>query len=469
MNDKTKTAPFFCHEPVVTLVDGLARPVGVSIDSDAQKVFYTEDDQQSGDTDWPLSVVNVDGSNKKSVVPKLLDPQGIDLDVQAQKVYYTEHHGQRVGVVNYDGSDQKILHTFSGDQLFPSDIVVDPINGYLFVQVETALSTGGQLVRMKLDGSEPTVIVKDITRAYGITVNPKTKVAYYVSGGHGGFISNVSYDGTNQGTVLGGLEWPFEIDIDATMERLVFSSTGVGDGKIQTIKFDGTDVQDIQELGFAPMGVSFGKVPTPSQTELMVSSASSSYVHQIVTSPGDHCLEVMIPGGDQSPFWKSEGWKYSAPDRPEWKTGACDRTKWHTVDATTKDYDGYTSAKNSPYGAVVLHKYGLGNQFAGMVLSTDVDCRTNMSSIPISIEFDNLSEKVVRIRGCQNQYACKPFKDCVVGMADGAKTAVTLDSSFKYVIITYQGDARDTELYPDANMKYPSSYDIKAPTLEAVH
>jgi len=84
-----------------------------------------------------------------------------------------------------------------------------------------------------------------------------------------------------------------------------------------------------------------------------------TYRHQVISSPGDHCLEVYIPGGNDSPFWKSEGWKYSAPDRPEWITGKCDSSKWKSFDAKTADYDGYTSAKNSPYGAVYLIKYGL--------------------------------------------------------------------------------------------------------------
>jgi len=86
---------------------------------------------------------------------------------------------------------------------------------------------------------------------------------------------------------------------------------------------------------------------------------ATTFVHQIVTSPGDHCLEITIPGGAVSPFWQAEGWKYSAPDRPEWKTGACDHSKWNEVDSTTDDYDGYTAAKNAPYAAVQLNKYGI--------------------------------------------------------------------------------------------------------------
>eukprot|EP00656_Telonema_subtile_P051585 TRINITY_DN697_c0_g1_i2.p1 TRINITY_DN697_c0_g1~~TRINITY_DN697_c0_g1_i2.p1 ORF type:complete len:124 (-),score=9.61 TRINITY_DN697_c0_g1_i2:35-406(-) len=49
----------------------------------------------------------------------------------------------------------------------------------------------------------------------------------------------------------------------------------------------------------------------------------------------------------------------------------------------------------------------------------------------------------------------RQFQDCVVGMEAGAKASVTLDKSFKYFIFTYHGDGRDTEMYPDANLKYP--------------
>merc|ERR1711998_338836 len=91
-------------------------------------------------------------------------------------------------------------------------------------------------------------------------------------------------------------------------------------------------------------------------------AANITYRHQIVTSPGDHCLEITIPGGSDSPFWKAEGWKYSAPDRPEWVEGQCDKAKWKTQDSKTDSYDGYTAAKNSPYDSVFLIKYGLEGQ-----------------------------------------------------------------------------------------------------------
>jgi hypothetical protein len=85
---------------------------------------------------------------------------------------------------------------------------------------------------------------------------------------------------------------------------------------------------------------------------------SAGYVHMIETSPGDHCLEIQFPGGKSSKFWKSDGWKYGAPVRPEWVAGACDRSKWKSVDSTEQGYDGWDSSKNAPDGEVVMTKYG---------------------------------------------------------------------------------------------------------------
>jgi len=115
-------------------------------------------------------------------------------------------------------------------------------------------------VRMRLDGSNATAIVKDIARAYGIAVDPKSKKAFYVSGGNNGFISSVNYDGSNSTFVLQGLNWPFEVAVDVQRQRLVFTTTGVGDGRVTTSLFNGSDVQVVDELGFAPMGVNFGHI-----------------------------------------------------------------------------------------------------------------------------------------------------------------------------------------------------------------
>jgi len=260
MSDKTKSAPFFCHEPAVYVASGLARPVGLSIDQESNTLFYNQDDQQSGDTYWPLSSIRFDGTNKKNLIEKLLDPQGLDAISETKQVFYTEHHGQRVGVIGMDGTNQSVLSQFSGND-FPSDVKVDIQAGKIFVLVEGPLTTGHKLVSMNLDGSNRTVLKDDIVQAYGLTLDMQNQTVYYINGGNGGFIGNMSYTGEDAGVVLGNLDYPYMLDFDPVQNKLVYSTTGVGDGQINLVNPNGTDVQHGLTLGFAFDGVVFGEVP----------------------------------------------------------------------------------------------------------------------------------------------------------------------------------------------------------------
>lgn len=258
VNDPTKTAPFFCHEPEVILQSGLARPTGLTVDVKSQQVFFAEDDQTQGDTYWPLRAINVDGTGKRVLIEKLLDPQG--MDAQDGKVYYTEHHGQRVGVVDFDGKNQKVLHTFS-DEDYPGDVKVDVAAGKVFVVVEGKLTTGQKLAVMDLDGGNFQFLLTDLIQAYGLTLLKDTKEIYYVQGGHGGFVAKMGYDGKSQTKVLDILEYPYMLAYNPDSKKLCFSEAGVGDGSLKVMNLDGSDVEKSLTLGFAPMGVNFGEVP----------------------------------------------------------------------------------------------------------------------------------------------------------------------------------------------------------------
>merc|ERR1712070_286330 len=107
-----------------------------------------------------------------------------------------------------------------------------------------------------------------------------------------------------------------------------------------------------------PPATALQNTQTPEAAEPEKPAATAFYVSSILHQPGDHCLEIEVAGGKDSPFWKSDGWKYSAPVRPQWKQEKCDRSKWTSVDATQHDYDGWTAAKNTPDGTVTLTKYG---------------------------------------------------------------------------------------------------------------
>jgi len=105
-----------------------------------------------------------------------------------------------------------------------------------------------------------------------------------------------------------------------------------------------------------PIGVKGVTMRDMGMNAIAMAAPVVGLVHMIERSPGDHCLEVNFPGGTDSAFWKSNGWKYSAPIRPEWKTGGCDKSKWTSTDATSGNYDGFAG--------VTLTKYGFGSKDA---------------------------------------------------------------------------------------------------------
>jgi len=228
---------------------------------------------------------------------------------------------------------------------------------------------------------------------------------------------------------------------------------------------------------------------------------------------------VSYGGGKlQSHFWQDQGWKYSPPIGKTWVDGACDTTKYPTKDSEQDDYLGWTDAKNDPgcggvkvktfapaaalamvtrkggekgdeHGCVHDAGYewcaaqkqcirrweqGLGSEHAFkttcdvseygetvLTAADSKDCRSDKTATPVQIAFKNTAAVRTKIRGCLNQYACKPYRDCELALAPGASETVTIDATFKYMVFTFYGEGKETELYPDANMKWPSTYEIK--------
>merc|ERR1711865_673818 len=217
---------------------------------------------------------------------------------------------------------------------------------------------------------------------------------------------------------------------------------------------------------------------------LAEASVASMFVHQIVTSPGDHCLEITIPGGAGSPFWKANSWKYSAPDRPEWKTGACDHTKWDEVDSTTENYDGYTAAKNTPYAAVSLNKYGIktatpaptpiSNQIEqySLISGSAMKCETTSGTHSVTVVNPLKIDLVVRtcdkydpVSGAPctgNMLKPNHYIDCPQNIAAGASTTFSFNGDTQYIAFTDAAAHTEVnEMWPSPVGEWPKSYTVK--------
>merc|ERR1711934_951859 len=174
---------------------------------------------------------------------------------------------------------------------------------------------------------------------------------------------------------------------------------------------------------------------------------------------GKHCFDITVDLSDpRGGEWKNGNeWKYTS-----WKDGLCDNKTWPVVEEDTH-LDGISSVTFRKSG----HK-AAGNATTELAWAgASKDCRTDKTSKPTSIDFTNAAKDKTKIRGCQNQYACKPYVDCELDLAPGASETIVIDSSFKYFIFTFY-NAEESELYPDYNMKYPAQYSIKEPTVQAL-
>jgi hypothetical protein len=132
------------------------------------------------------------------------------------------------------------------------------------------------------------------------------------------------------------------------------------------------------------------------------------------------------------------------------------------------DSHAFPSVESSEHPAgnpnVTLRKLGHGSVVSlTMVAAASKDCRTDKTSAPITISFTNGAKAASKIRGCQNQFACHPYQDCELALPVGQAENIVIDASFKYFVFTYHGQSVETELYPDANLKWPESYTIKEP------
>jgi hypothetical protein len=76
----------------------------------------------------------------------------------------------------------------------------------------------------------------------------------------------------------------------------------------------------------------------------------SSELLQVRCQSTDHCLELEIPNGFESPFWRDMGYKYNLKEHPECSYTSCSRSTYPVLQSTKQDVSGYKG--------VVLKKFG---------------------------------------------------------------------------------------------------------------
>jgi hypothetical protein len=198
---------------------------------------------------------------------------------------------------------------------------------------------------------------------------------------------------------------------------------------------------------------------------VVFANGAADYMRYTDHPPNDpdhmHCRDVSVDTSDvQGKDWLSAN-EYQFTS---WKKGLCDPKVFPVVESTSHP-DGVNAAleRKCGHNRTVTPLEGDFAQVSSP--KKTVDCRPDKTKEAISIQFTNGAKVPVKIRGCQNQYACKPYVDCDVSFASGAEETLVLDATFKYFVLEFKGNetGSETELYPDANLKWRKMCTIEDP------
>jgi hypothetical protein len=145
---------------------GLIHPVGIALDTQAGKVYWT-DLEGNLDGMGTIKRANFDGSNVETIITGIDEAAGLALDAVGGKIYWPDLATKRIQRANLDGSGTEDLVVGLDS---PTTISLDLFAGKMYWT-----DSGGpinQIYRANLDGSGVEVIVSGVGFPWGISVLP---------------------------------------------------------------------------------------------------------------------------------------------------------------------------------------------------------------------------------------------------------------------------------------------------------
>jgi hypothetical protein len=127
---------------------------------------------------------NPDGTNMQDLILSgLTNPFSLALDLSARKMYWGDRSLHTISQANLDGTSVRTIATGIAD---PTSIAVDSAGGSLYY------STGSEIVRANLDGTNPVTFLSDQVYVFGLAVIPMPEPASVILGLTGASILLVS-------------------------------------------------------------------------------------------------------------------------------------------------------------------------------------------------------------------------------------------------------------------------------------
>ncbi|KAF0767414.1 low-density lipoprotein receptor-related protein 2, partial [Aphis craccivora] len=169
-------------------------------------------------------------------LPGMWEPISVAVDWVGNKLYVVDGVGQKVDVFELNGRWHAIV--LSSNLTNPSDIALDPTQGYMFI------ADGNQLIRANMDGGDTKAIVTDaVYKASGVSADILDKRLYWCDSLLD-YIETVDYDGNDRHLILRGPQVPSPSRL-AVFENRVYWSDGTKQGILSVNKYDPTSVSSV--------------------------------------------------------------------------------------------------------------------------------------------------------------------------------------------------------------------------------
>ncbi|XP_033324031.1 low-density lipoprotein receptor-related protein 6 [Megalopta genalis] len=145
---------------------------------DASALDFSIADNRIYWTDVKLKTITrafINGSDMERVVDLGLEtPEGLAIDWIAHNLYWSDTGTRRIEMVRLEGCSRKVL--IWNDIIEPRCVALDPSRGYMYW---TEWGNTGSIERSFLDGTNREIILFNIGRANGLTIDHSTEKLYY--------------------------------------------------------------------------------------------------------------------------------------------------------------------------------------------------------------------------------------------------------------------------------------------------
>jgi DNA-binding beta-propeller fold protein YncE len=263
------------------LVSGCPVPDGVAVDVQAGHIYWTNMGVPPAN-DGSIERVDLDGSNRSTVVPKggTYTPKQLHFDAIGRKLYWSDREGMRVMRCDLDGSNVEILvQTGQGDEDRRDEtnwcvgVAVDHAGGYLYWTQKGPSDAGlGRILRAGIElpaGESPAhrsdieVVFKGLPEPIDLEIDHTTRTLYWTDRGdppNGNTVNRARLDtiGVSEPEiVLTHLMEGIGIALDAVHNRMFVTDLG---GNVWAAALDGSGSRTVRAVQGNLTGIAYAEV-----------------------------------------------------------------------------------------------------------------------------------------------------------------------------------------------------------------